>query len=134
MRDTHLTLLCAYRFGRLAHRRTMSAYSIRIRIVGNCETREINPRGKRRGIVDRGCERDRLVQRKIEKLLQPEVCDLAIASPLNEQRPLIVARDLCAQKLELRDVPNVFRELRLLENILGLIQRRLGNRDESIGE
>src|SRR5439155_4013635 len=109
-------------------------YGIRIRIVGNYETREINPRAKRRGIVDRGCERDRFVQRKIEKLLQSEVCDLAIASPLNQQWPLIVARDLRAQELELRDVPDVFRELRLLENILGLIERSLGNRDEAVCE
>ena len=50
------------------------------------------------------------------------------------QRPLIVARHLCAQQLELRDRADVLCELRLLEDFLRLRVRRLGDRDETVGE
>ena len=69
-----------------------------------------------------------LVERQIEKLLEPQVGDLAIASSLNHERTLIVARHLRAQQLELRDVADVFRELSLLKDILRLRVRRLGDR------
>jgi hypothetical protein len=72
--------------------------------------------------------------RNVQQLFETEIRNGAVALPLDDQRTLIVPRHLCAQQLELGDRTYVLCELRLLEDSLGLVVRRLGDRDETVCE
>ena len=89
---------------------------------------------RRIGLERSSTSRQRIVERDLEQLLEAQVGDVAIAPRLDERRPLVVARDLRAQQVELRHVADLAPELRLLEHELGLRERRLRDRDETVGE
>jgi hypothetical protein len=106
------------RLGCLSHGRSVSRDGIARECGGGVQ------RGsRRRGIIDHSCELNRIVQRQIHQLLEPEVRDLAIALPLNHDRALVCARHLGAQQLELGHVADVARELRLPQHVVRLDSR-----------
>jgi hypothetical protein len=91
-------------------------------------------RDRDRGIVERRRQRQPLVERQIEQLLQPHEGDIAIGLPLNENRSLIVARNSRAEQLELRLIAHLTRQLRVTQCGLGLIEGRHRDCNEAIGQ
>ena len=112
----------------MSHRSTVGGS----RIGGNADTGEGGVR--RRGVVDDSRELERRVERKIEQLLESQVGHFAVALSLNHDRPLIRARYLGAQQLELRDVADSARQPRLAQHVLCLNRGRFGQCNQSVCE
>ena len=115
--NSQKSALCIDGFGGLPHRRSID----RSRVGTDSDVLE--RRIRRRRIIDRSRQLHRSIERNVEQLLQSQVSNFTIALALDHDRPLVCARHLCAEKLELRDIPNCAREARLPQHVLGLNRR-----------
>ena len=95
--------------------------------------REPRRRGQPR-IVELGGELDRLPERQIDQLLEPEVGDVAVVAGADARRLQRVAIDLGAQQLELRDQAGLALGARLLQRARRLRQRLVGDAEDPIGQ
>ncbi len=87
-----------------------------------------------RGVAQLRGERDRLVQRKVQQLLEPIVRHVAVGPALNDHGPLVVASDPGPQQIELRLVAHLTRQAGLAQRGVGLLQCRLGDHQQPVGQ
>ena len=80
------------------------------------------------GVLDARRQRQRIVERHVEQLLQPEIRDLAIGARLNATGQLVVVRHLRAEQLVLGCVADLARHRVCASTAFRLGERRVGDR------
>jgi hypothetical protein len=100
---------------------------------GDRGVRELQPERVGR-VVDPRDEVEAVVDGHADELLEAQIRDVARGERLDQRRPLVVARDLRADQLELGLIAHLAGEARLGQDELRLLERLARDRDELVGE